>query len=77
MTPRDKAFFEYGRIFEATCRRAELLRTARKRYSDDSIKYGPALLMARVLFNRTKIQPARCAVGCQYWEPRKEEQNND
>lgn len=53
MTPEQEAFFEYGRSYEKVCRRAELLRTARKRCAENPERYGPGLPMATMLFERT------------------------
>lgn len=58
MTPEQKAFFKYGRAFERACRRAELLRTARKRCAENPGRYGPGMPIAKVLFDRT-INKAR------------------
>lgn len=64
MTPEQKAFFEYGLFFEMVCRRAELLRTARKRCAENPERYGPGLPMARMLFERTVNKARQKRTAC-------------
>ena len=72
MTPEQTAFYEYGRNFERVCRRAELLRTARKRCAENPGRYGPGLLMARVLFNRTVNKARLMRAACMAWVPQED-----
>lgn len=77
MTPEQKAFFEYGRAFERVCRRAELLRTARKRCTENPGRYGPEPLIAKVLFDRTINKARQKRAACMAWVPLKERNCNN
>lgn len=68
LTPEQKAFFEYGRFFEMVCRRAELLRTARKRCAENPERYGPGLPMARMLFEMTVNKARQKRASCRAWQ---------
>lgn len=70
MTPEQKAFFEYGRAFERACRRAELLRMARKRCTENPGRYGPEPLIAKVLFDRTINKARQKRAACRAWMPK-------
>lgn len=88
MTPEQEAFFEYGRAFERVCRRAELLRAARKRCTENPEKYGPEPLIAKVLLdraiNKARQKQAACrafvsenerlCVNCKNWKTRSHNQ---
>jgi len=68
MTPEQKAFFKYGRAFERACRRAELLRMARKRCTENPGRYGPEPLIAKVLFDRTINKARQKRAACRAWQ---------
>ena len=70
MTPEQKAFFKYGRAFERACRRAELLRTARKRCAENPGRYGPGMPIAKVLFDRTINKARQKRAACMAWMPK-------
>ena len=67
MTPEQRAFFEYGQTFELIRSQARLVRTGRKRCAENPGRYGPGLLMARVLFGRTVNEARQKRAVCRAW----------